>query len=225
MTRIRRLLYVCIFLFALGLLGVVIANVWVIGATKRHIYHSISDLPATKVALVLGTSKRTRSGSANRFFAERMEMAAQLYHQGKVAHILVSGDNRTLSYNEPIDMLRALEALDIPDSVVSLDYAGFRTFDSIVRAKKVFGQDRLVIVTQEFHCFRALFIAQRMQIEALAIAADEGSFVGNYLTFREVMARTVAVLDLYLFNRKPKFLGEKVPLSIHAHQSPILPFD
>ena len=111
-------------------------------------------------------------------------------------------------------MLNALGDLDIPDSVVSLDYAGFRTLDSIIRSKEVFGQDSITIITQEFHCYRSLFIADYFGIEAYAISADDGGPIGNALAIREVLARTVAVLDLYVLQRKPKFLGEREQLNI-----------
>lgn len=195
-----------VFLFVLG------TNLWVVSSTKDRIYYGETNVPDHKVALVLGTSKRTTSGGQNRFFAERMRAAASLYHAGKVSHILVSGDNGTKFYNEPVDMLRALGDLNIPDSVVSLDYAGFRTLDSIVRSKEVFGQEKLIIITQEFHCYRSLFIADYFGIESSAMSADHGGPIGNTLALREVLARTVAVLDLYVFQRKPKFLGEKEQL-------------
>ena len=195
-------------LFVLG------ANIWMVSSTKDHIYHVAEDVPASKVALVLGTSKRTSSGGQNRFFAERMSTAAQLYHLGVVRHILVSGDNSTRFYNEPMDMLNALGELNIPDSCVSLDYAGFRTLDSIIRSKEVFGAKAITIVTQQFHCYRSLFIAHHFGIEAYAVSADNGGPIGSALAIREVLARAVAVLDLYVFRREPKFLGEREEMDI-----------
>lgn len=187
-------------------------NIWVIQSTRAQIYEA-TDVPLNDVALVLGTSKKTSSGGENRFFVERMNMAALLHQQNKIKHILVSGDNRTKYYNEPRDMLNALGDLNIPDSVVSLDYAGFRTLDSVVRSKEVFGQDAVTIVTQKFHCYRALFIANYLGTNAFAVSADDGGPVGANLAIREVIARTVAVLDLYVLQRKPKFLGERVKLN------------
>ena len=194
-------------------LFVFFTNLWVIYASKDRIY-AIEDATPNDVALVLGTSKRTSSGGENRFFKERMTTAAALHKNGVIKHILVSGDNGSNYYNEPIDMLNALGDLNIPDSAVSLDYAGFRTLDSVVRSKEVFGQQKLTIITQQFHCYRSLFIADFFGIEAVAVSADDGGPIGNSLAFREVIARTVAVLDLYVFQRKPRFLGEKVELRI-----------
>lgn len=199
---------VATFLFVLG------TNIWVVSSTQGRVYYDVSEVPSNKVALVLGTSKRTSSGGRNRFFEERMNTAAKLYREEGATHILVSGDNGTKFYNEPVDMLNALGDLNIPDSVVSLDYAGFRTLDSIVRAKEVFGQDTIAIITQEFHCYRSIFIADYFEIEAYAVSADDGGPIGNTLAIREVLARTMAVLDLYVFQRKPKFLGEREHLNI-----------
>ncbi|WP_420578420.1 SanA/YdcF family protein [Ekhidna sp.] len=198
---------ITLFLFILG------TNIWVVQSTKDQIYNSI-DAPVNDVALVLGTSKRTSEGKPNRFFAERMETAAALHSYQKIKHILVSGDNRSRYYNEPRDMLQALGDLNIPEEDVSLDFAGLRTLDSVIRCKEVFGQDEVTIVTQEFHCYRSLFIANYFDMDAVAVSADDGGPIGNMLALREVLARTIAVMDIYVFQREPKFLGEKVELPI-----------
>lgn len=198
---------ITLFLFVLG------TNIWVVQSTKNLIYDPLR-VPKNEVALVLGTSKRTSEGKPNRFFMERMETAASLHMDSKIKHILVSGDNRTRYYNEPRDMLQALGDLNIPEEDVSLDFAGLRTLDSVIRCKEVFGQNEVTIVTQEFHCYRSLFIARYFDMDAVAVSADDGGPVGNTLALREVLARTIAVLDLYVLQRKPKYLGEKVTLPI-----------
>ncbi len=199
---------ISITLFVIG------TNIWVVLSTKDRIYN-ISKVTANDVALVLGTSKRTVTGGENRFFKERMSTAAMLHHKGFIKHIIVSGDNGSKYYNEPIDMLNALSDLSFPDSAVSLDYAGFRTLDSVVRSKEVFGQDAITIVTQQFHCYRALFIADYFGIKVIAVSADQGGPIGNALAAREVLARTMSVLDLYVLQRKPKYLGEKIELKVN----------
>lgn len=196
--------------FILFILG---TNIWVVQSTKSHIF-SLSEAPNNNVALVLGTSKKTSDGKPNRFFVERMQTAAALHSVEKIKHILVSGDNRTKYYNEPRDMLQALGDLNIPVEDVSLDFAGLRTFDSVVRCNQVFGQHQFTIVTQEFHCYRSVFIARYFDMDAVAVSADDGGPIGNTLAIREVLARTMAVLDLFVLRRKPKHLGEKVELPI-----------
>ena len=198
---------VTLFLFVLG------TNIWVVQSTKEYIYDAANS-PVNNVGLVLGTSKSTSDGKPNRFFVERMNTAASLHANEKIKHLLVSGDNRTKYYNEPRDMLKALGDLNIPEEHVSLDFAGLRTLDSVIRCKEVFGQKKVTIVTQEFHCYRSLFIAHHFKMDAIAVSADDGGPVGNALALREVLARSFAVLDLYVLKRQPKHLGEKIVLPV-----------
>jgi SanA protein len=133
-----------------------------------------------------------------------------LYNEGKIDQFLLSGDNRTRYYNEPLEMRKALIARGVPPSAITLDYAGLRTLDSVVRSKEIFGQHQLTIITQPFHSYRALFIGDYYGIEAVAMVADEPdpeSTTG--VRIREYFARVKAVLDLYVFKTRPRFLGEK----------------
>lgn len=195
-----------------GLLFVLITNIWVVSSTSDLIYAK-DDLPKNDVALILGTSKGS-SNNPNRFFVQRMNAAAELFASHKIKHLLVSGDNSSKYYNEPRDMLQALGDLDIPEKDISLDFAGFRTLDSVIRSKEVFGQDSITIVTQEFHCYRSLFIAKKSGLSAVAFSADDGGPIGLALAVREILARSFAVADLYIFKREPKFLGEEIQLDI-----------
>lgn len=197
------------------LVGVLILglNFWIVSSTEDSIFYDIENVPPRKVALLLGTSKRTSAGGTNKYFKERIEAAANLYHRGIINHIIVSGDNRTIYYNEPRDMYKDLRAYEVPVSAITLDFAGFRTLDSVVRSKMVFGQDSLLIITQDFHCYRALFIADYYQIDALAFSADNKDELPLSLAVREILARSIAVLDLYIFNKGPKFLGEAEKLN------------
>jgi SanA protein len=196
-------------------LSVVACNVWVVSSTQARVYDDIALVPHNKVALVLGTSSRLVGGAPNPFFVNRMTRAAELYKQDKVEHFILSGDNRTIYYNEPETMRGALIALGVPDSVITLDFAGLRTFDSIVRSREIFGQDSITIITQPFHSYRALFISDRVNVNAIAIVAEEPDAEKAFQVYiREYFARTKAVLDLYLLNTEPKRLGEKEPLNI-----------
>lgn len=198
----------------LVLLSFIIAtNIWVITQTNSEII-SLSELNNKWVVLVLGTSRYAEKGKLNRYFTERMKSASEIYHQGNAKHILVSGDNSSKYYNEPQQMTKALMDLDIVRDDITLDYAGFRTFDSIVRAKKVFGQDSLLIVTQRFHCYRALFIAKHHGIKVKAIAAGHNENAGINILIREILARSLAILDIYVLGKEPKFLGGKEELPI-----------
>ena len=128
---------------------------------------------------------------------------------------MLSGDNRTKYYNEPNEMKKALMKLGVPDSAITLDYAGLRTLDSVVRSKEIFGQDRITIITQPFHCYRAIFISNYYGIDAVAVVSVEPSQEDAFsVYFREYFARTKAILDLYILKTTPRHLGDKEPLDI-----------
>ena len=192
---------------------ILIINLWVYLSTVSDIYNDIEEVEPAQVALVLGTSHRLINGNPNPYFHERMQTAAELYHTGKVKHILVSGDNATRYYNEPEKMRRALVKLGVPSDDITLDYAGFRTLDSIVRCKKIFGQDHVIIITQPFHSYRALFISNYYEMNSVVMTTNEVE-KSLRVQFREYLARMLAVWDLYIINREPKFLGKKETLDI-----------
>jgi SanA protein len=197
------------------LVFVIFSNIWVVKSTKQFIYTSYDSLPNNSVALVLGTSKRLLSGAPNPFFNERIAAAASLYREGKVSHFLLSGDNRTRYYNEPEEMRKALINQGIPGEMITLDYAGLRTLDSIVRSKEIFGQNKIIIVTQPFHCYRALFISRYFNIDAVAFLIEGNSIDSSLKTeVREWLARSKAILDLYVLKTAPRHLGDKQPLDV-----------
>ncbi len=196
-------------LFVLALLFSIYCNWYVSYSTQNRIYESVNEIPENEVAVVLGASKYlgVNKKYINYYFKFRMEKAAELYHAGKVHHLLVSGDNHSKDYDEPTDMKNYLISLGVPAKDITLDYAGFRTFDSIIRAKMVFGLSRFTIVSQEFHNERALFICDRLGIDAIAINAKD-VYRGPNSLLREYLAKTKAVVDL-IVGVKPKFLGNE----------------
>lgn len=197
------------------LLFLLLTNLWIVFSTDNVLYDKATDVPVTDVALVLGTSKRSSTGNDNLYFRYRMEAAAELYKKGIVKHLLLSGDNSSRYYNEPKYMLEALQKLGVPAEAITLDYAGLRTLDSVVRSKAIFGQQKLVIVSQGFHCSRAVFIARHYNIEASAYVARNVSYEWSWkILLREVFARPKAVIDLYILRKGPKYLGEEVELDI-----------
>jgi len=201
-------------IFLIIFFSVLIAcNIWVVKSTEKDVYFDLNKLPNHRIALVLGTSHRTMSGTVNPFFEKRIEMAAKLYSLGKIDHFILSGDNRTIYYNEPITMRKALIKKGVPASAITLDFAGFRTLDSVVRSKEIFGQDKITIITQPFHSYRALFISHYYKIDAVAMVAGEPDYDYSVkVRIREYFARTKAVFDLYIFKTEPKFMGEKEEL-------------
>lgn len=193
----------------LGMLSILLCNWWVMASTRSQVY-TMDEVPAQEVALVLGTSKLIRGKYQNSYFNSRIETAAALYKKGKIKHFILSGDNGRKSYNEPEDMQNALLKAGIPESAITLDYAGFRTLDSVVRCSKVFGQDQFVIISQSFHTPRALFIANAYGLDATAVNTNEvWPGILTKTDIREYLSRCKAVLDLYILRKQPKFLGKK----------------
>ncbi len=191
-------------------------------AAQGRIYGSVEAVPRADVALVLGTSKTTPRGSANLHFQQRIKAAAALYRSGRVKHLLVSGDNHVTGYDEATDMRDALLAAGVPENAITRDYAGFRTLDSVVRAKVVFGLSRFTIVSEEFHCPRALWIARARGLDAVAFAAPDLKSMRWSLRVkaREALARAWCGIDLYVLHRGPKFPGPPEPILISATTQP-----
>ena len=201
----------------LGILFFLIANIWVVSSTKAQVLSAYDKLPDHRVALVLGTSHKTTAGLPNQFFEKRMDTAAELYKIGKIDHFILSGDNSTKFYNEPVAMRKALISRGVPSAAITLDFAGLRTLDSVVRSKEVFGQDKIIIITQPFHSYRALFISQYYNIEAVAVVASDPDLETSFkVRIREYFARTKAVLDLYILKTTPRFLGKKEEIIINS---------
>ncbi len=163
-----------------------------------------------KTALLLGTGKTLSNGQPNAYFYNRIQAAADLYKSGKVKYIIVSGDNSQKNYNEPEDMQMALIEYGVPKDNIFLDFAGFRTLDSVVRAKEIFGQNQLIIVSQKFHNERAVFLAKQNGMQAFGYSApDVNKYAGLKTNLREYLAKAKAYLDL-LLGVEPKFGGDKV---------------
>ncbi|WP_253825795.1 vancomycin high temperature exclusion protein [Vibrio sp. RE86] len=185
---------------------------WVSYQAKDQLYTEPQQVDNFDVAVVLGTSKYL-GRILNEYYSHRMDAAIDLYNKGKVQHFLLSGDNAHRSYNEPWTMKRDLLKAQVPEEKIFLDYAGFRTLDSVVRAKEIFDTDNFLIISQKFHCERALFIANSHDINAKCFAVPGPTrHSGWKVRMREVFARAKAVLDIYITNTKPKFLGPKEPI-------------
>lgn len=189
----------------------VYANVKVENSVRKRIYTYVEEVPHNKVALLLGTNPLNRFGRPNSYFINRINTAAALYHAGKVDFIIASGDNHTRRYDEPTAMRDSLMAHGVPEERIILDFAGFRTLDSVVRAKKVFGCDSITIVSQDDHNVRALYLAEDCGLNAVAISAPlrAGRWVRIRLALREWLARDKMMLDIW-FGKQPHFLGEKI---------------
>lgn len=193
--------------------SIIYCNYWIKTSTITQIYTDVNEIPSRKVGLVLGASKKTVRGTDNLYFTYRILAAYELFKANKVHYLLLSGDNHSKGYDEPSDMREALLALGIPDSCIVLDYAGFRTLDSVVRCNEVFGEDSITIISQEFHNQRALFIANKCNVNAIAFNSKEVTKNYSFKTrLRENFARVKCVLDIYVLHTSPKFLGDKIKI-------------
>ena len=212
MLKIRKLLKLLLLVVALISLLLVVMDQWIIHQSKNYLYSNVNEIPQNKVGLLLGTSKYLPQGGINLYYSYRIDAAISLFNAGKIDYILISGDNRHSSYNEHYTFKKDLVARGIPEDRIVLDYAGFRTLDSVIRAKKILGQDTFTIISQKFHNERAVYLTESFNIHAIAFNAQEvGTRYGLKTNLREYFARARATLDV-LFNVEPKFLGEKLPI-------------
>lgn len=189
----------------LGVLLLILANVWVVALTSGRTYNKISKVPSRDCALVLGTSPKMRSGVANPYFTARMDAVGTLYHHGKVKKIIVSGE-KSENYDEPAAMKRFLVYTEgVPENIIIEDPKGFNTHKSILRCKNVYGEKNVIIVSQGFHNLRALFFARNNGMNALGYDAQDvsknESFYRNHT--REFFARVLAVF-YYILGISPE---------------------
>lgn len=181
-------------------------------STKDRIYRELEAIPHNKVGLVLGTARHQVGGGINPYYQSRIDATIELFKAGKISYVLVSGDNGSVYYNEPNTIKKDLVAGGIPENKIYLDYAGFRTLDSMVRARIVFGLDSVTVISQEFHTERALFIASKKDLYAIGYSArDVGGSRGFKVQLREYFARVKVFLDL-IFNTQPRFYGKRIEI-------------
>lgn len=210
--RLKFLVWYTITLVALSVFFVFGADYVIREAAVGKTFSNVNELPYNKVGLLLGTSKYARGGGINQYYANRLNAAAELFKAGKVSYIVISGDNGTKEYNEPVTMQNDLVALGVDPTKIYLDYAGFRTFDSMVRLREIFGQHAVTVISQKFHNERAIYLAQKEQIDAVGFnAKDVSKNYGFKTNLREKFARAKVFID-YVIGTKPKFLGDKVEI-------------
>jgi len=203
-------------ILGIGLLGLVLfffiwwANAQVSSSTKDQLFDEIDQVPHHKVGMVLGTSKQLNGGQLNYYFTYRIEAAAQLYHAGKIDFIVVSGDNSRENYNEPKDMEEALIERGVPKDRIYLDYAGFRTLDSVYRMQAIFKEEAFTIISQPFHNERAVYIANHLNLKTVGFNAQDVTRKYGFKTLlREKFARVKVLFDHFI-DKKPKYLGPQI---------------
>jgi len=179
---------------------------------SKKVYNSTEKIPHNKVGLLLGTSKTLSNGRINLYYKYRIDAAVDLFKSGKIDFILVSGDNSTQDYDEPSTIKEDLIKNGVPSNKIFLDYAGFRTLDSIVRCKEIFGQNSITVISQQFHNERAIYIAENKGIQAVGYNSKNVTVRYGFKTLvREKFARVKMFIDL-IFDKKPRFLGDKIEI-------------
>lgn len=208
---LRKLFKWSIYVAAITIVFGTVCYFWIENSNKKNLFDEAEKIPACYAAVVLGTSAHLGNGTDNLYFTYRMDAASRLFNAGKAKKLILSGDNRVEDYNEPKDMKKALLKRGVPDSCIVLDYAGLRTFDSMVRCKEIFGQDSVIVISQQFHNARSLFIANKIGLTAFGYNAKKVTTQKTVkMKFREFFSRIKCVLDLYILNTRPKHLGDKI---------------
>jgi len=204
---------IVVFFALLLVLSIPLANTLIKENAKEKVFTSVASIPKNKVGVLLGTVKYLNNGHVNLYYKYRLLAAVSLYKAGKIKAIIISGDNSTKDYDEPTTFKEDLIKAGVPEQKIYLDYAGFRTLDSVVRAKEIFGQDSITIISQEFHNERAIYLAEHFNIKAIGFNAKSVS--GRYgirVQLREYLARVKVFVDIVL-GVSPKFLGKKITIT------------
>lgn len=200
--RWRSILFWLLFLpTAILLLFVISTNLWIVLSTQSRVFSDPATISGRPLGVVLGTSKKVGPNTPNRHFENRLAAAAELFSSGKVERLLVSGHRDSEYYDETRDMIAKLRELGVPEEFLISDDQGARTYDSMKRVKEVFGIDRIVIVSDDFHVNRALFLADHLGLDAIALTSQTVEMADSRkVRVREYFARVKAVLDLYVWN-------------------------
>ena len=217
-NKLKRALISClVIMVSLGILGVALLfgiNAWVKGSVKAYILteEQAAELADMECILVLGC-KVGANGTPSHMLEDRLRQGVALYDLGAAPKLLMSGDHGTVEYDEVDAMKHYAVDANVPSCDVFMDHAGFSTYESVYRAKEVFGVQRVIIVTQEYHLYRALMIARQMGLDAYGVASDYRTYVGQTSRdIREILAR-VKDFGMTVFWPEPTYLGELIPIS------------
>lgn len=208
----KKIRSIVLVLIILPLAAILICDYLVESGANGKTYNDITKIPKNRVGLVLGTSSKLIKGGHNPYYTNRINATIALFRAGKIDFVLVSGDNATQYYNEPNTFKKDLIAGGIPEDKIFLDYAGFRTLDSMMRAKVVFGLDSVTVISQKFQNERAIYIAEKKGLNAIGFnATDITGTQGFKVQLRKYFARVKVFVDL-LLNIQPKFYGDTIEI-------------
>ncbi|MET0754163.1 MAG: ElyC/SanA/YdcF family protein [Pyrinomonadaceae bacterium] len=213
MKWFRRILLILLIVGLTGLLAVYLINRHVHSVSDGKIETSITKIPAEeppRIAIVFGA--RVRGGEPSDALYDRVITAVELYRAGRVKKLLMSGDNPTAEYDEPTAMKKTAVQLGVPESDIVLDFAGRRTYDTCYRAGEIFEVKRAILVTQEFHLARALYLCNNLGVESIGITANRRTYEAEgHWAFREFFSVASAWLEINFLPLEP-IKGEKEPI-------------
>ncbi|MEO7719417.1 MAG: ElyC/SanA/YdcF family protein [Capsulimonas sp.] len=206
-ARLRRVLWSSVAVIAC--VGAAAGLIWRQVRTEgQPIYRDVSQAPPAPVAIVFGAGY---SGNAlSSILSDRVNVGVDLYKAGKVKKLLMTGDNGHVGYNEPDAMKAAAIKRGVPSKDIVCDYAGFRTYDSLYRARDVFGVRKAILVSQTYHLYRALYTGKKLGLEVTGQAADRQTYYGQeFFDRREVFSTERAWIDVNVTHAQPKYLGPR----------------
>jgi SanA protein len=210
--NIKKILYTLTGLPIAATLVLLLINWHVVSNGKPYIYATISDVPECYTGIVLG-AKVNKSGSPSDILKDRIDVAIDLYKNHKIKRFLLTGDHGTSGYDEVNNMKDYLIKNGIDTENIFLDHAGFDTYSSMVRAKEVFQVTDAIIITQQFHLSRAVYIARSKGLNAYGVTSDKRYYRSmEYLKFREMIANVKALYEI-IINKSPRFLGKQIPIT------------
>lgn len=203
----NKIVYYFVGIIALFFILLNIILLYIYSNTNNKIYN-VSNVPETDIAIVFGAQVKP-DGTPSDALKSRLDAAIDLYKDKKISKLLFTGDNSIANYDEVTNMKKYAVSKDIPENIIKLDYAGFRTLDSCYRAKKIFGINKAILISQHYHLYRAIYICQQAGIESVAIAASD--YPGLSLIkgkIREIFAIVQAFIEINVTHTQPKFLGQ-----------------
>lgn len=212
MTKLKRISLLSLLVLVFGLILIWGLNIYILQATNSRTFTSIETLPKAHTVIILGASVYS-DGTLSPILQDRVDTGLKLYRNGKVKRFLLSGDNRSEDYDEVNAMRNYLINLGVPDTHIFIDPAGIDTYDSMYRANAIFEVPSAIVVTQQFHLPRTLFIAKNLGLSYRGYPAESNKYkTEDHLRRREKLANFKALYEL-VSHHIPAAMGEKIPVS------------
>ena len=206
-NKIKKVIYLSIF----GIIFFILVNVYVNSQTNSAIFESIIKVPKTELGIIFGAG--INGDKPSKYLKDRLDAGINLYHSKRINKILLSGDNGSESHDELTVMKKYCFANGVDTTKIYIDYAGFDTYSTLFRAKKIFKINKAILISQKYHLNRALFVGNKLGVNCTGYSANVGIYNGyNYVCFREYFFTFKAVIDV-IRNREPKFLGNEISIN------------